>query len=89
MSEPAAPPSDADVLVALAQIEAEANARRDELRRIAAALPAAISRRSMLRSLGGDLLHAPNKGDIIRRAVAKLGRAPAAAIKRLRSRSRA
>ena len=75
---------DAELLRRLDALEAESNARREELRRIAAQLPAAISRRSMLRSLVGDLRRAPNKGDIAKRALAKLGRAPGAAVKRIR-----
>jgi hypothetical protein len=74
----------AELLRRLDALEAESNDRREQLRLIADRLPAAISRRSMLRSLARDLRRAPNKGDIARRAIAKLGRAPGAVVKRLR-----
>ncbi len=72
----------------LDRLRAEANARRDELRQIAADLPAAMSRRALLRALVGDVRRAPNKGEIVKRGLAKLGRAPRRALRRI-SRPRA
>lgn len=74
--------TDDDVLRALDALEAESNARREELKRIAAQLPAAMSRRQVLRSLASDLRHAPRKGEIVRRGLLKLARAPRAAWRR-------
>jgi hypothetical protein len=48
--------------------------RRVELREIAAQLPEALSRRTILRKIAGDIRHAPEKGDIAGRAARKLGR---------------
>ena len=48
--------------------------RRAELREIAAQLPDALSRRTILRKIAGDIRHAPDKGDIAGRAARKLGR---------------
>ena len=90
---PAAPhptPADRDELLArLDALEAESNARRAELRRLAAELPVAVSRRAMVRSLAVDLRHAPGKRMIVRRAVAKLARAPRAVWRRVTGRARA
>jgi hypothetical protein len=79
---------DTDVLGQLALIEAESNARREELRRIAAELPAAISRRALVRSMVVDLRHSPNKGAIARRSLSKLLHAPLHAAKRVQLRLR-
>jgi hypothetical protein len=81
--------SDADVLRQLALLEAEANARRDELRRIAAELPATVSRRALVRAMIVDFRSSPNKGAIVRRGVSKLLHAPLHAAKRMQLRLRA
>lgn len=81
--------TDADVLARLDVLEAESNARRAELRRLAAELPVAVSRRAVVRSLVADLRHAPGKRAIARRAAAKLARAPRAAWRRVGGRARA
>lgn len=80
-------PSD-DVLVQLALIEAESNARREELRRIAAELPATVSRRALLRAIVDDFRASPNKGAIVRRSISKLLHAPLHAAKRVQLRLR-
>jgi hypothetical protein len=79
---------DADVLRHLDQLEAESNARREELRRIAAALPATVSRRALLKSILFDFRQSPNKGAIVRRAVTKVVYAPLHAVKRVQLRLR-
>jgi hypothetical protein len=86
-------PSDADVpdthvLRQLALIEAESNARREELRRIAAELPATVSRRALVRAMVSDLRASPNKGAIVRRGTSKILRAPLHAAKRVQLRLR-
>ena len=81
-------PPDADVLSQLEQLEAESNARRDELRRIAAELPAAVSRRALMRAMVADLRSSPDKGAVVRRGAAKVLRAPLHAAKRLQLRLR-
>jgi len=59
----------------LDELQRESERRRAELREIAAQLPAAMSRRAILRSIVVDIRCAPNKGVIVKRAVRKLGRA--------------
>ena len=81
-------PSDDDVLAQLAVIEAESNARREELRRIAAELPATVSRRALVRAMANDFRASPNKGAIVRRSISKLLHAPLHAAKRVQLRLR-
>jgi hypothetical protein len=81
-------PSDADVLGQLALLEAEANIRREELRRIAAELPATVSRRALTRAIVADFRASPNKGAIVRRAFSKVLHAPLHAAKRVQMRLR-
>ena len=81
-------PSDDDVLAQLALIEAESNARREELRRIAAELPATVSRRALVRAMVNDFRTSPNKGAIVRRSISKLLHAPLHAAKRVQLRLR-
>ena len=80
---------DTDVLEELDELEAASNARRDELRRIAADLPAAISRRALFRSVVHDIRQSPNKAMIVRRAFTKVACAPLHAAKRLQLKLRA
>jgi hypothetical protein len=58
--------------------------RRAELREIAAQLPEALSRRTILRKIAGDIRHAPDKGDIAGRGVRKVGRTAGQAVRSLR-----
>ena len=81
-------PSDDDVLAQLALIEAESNARREELRRIAAELPATVSRRALVRAMVNDVRTSPNKAAIVRRSISKLLHAPLHAAKRVQLRLR-
>jgi hypothetical protein len=82
-------PPDPELLAALDRLEAESNARREELKALAIQIPATISRRALLRSVASDLRHSPNKAAILKRAVTKLARAPLHAAKRLQLRLRA
>jgi hypothetical protein len=79
---------DTDILGQLALIEAESNARREELRRISAELPATVSRRALVRALVTDLRASPNKGAILRRGTSKILHAPLHAAKRVQLRLR-
>ncbi len=76
------------VLERLSELEAQSDARRRELRALAEQVPAAISRRALLRAAVADLRDAPNKGEIASRGARKLGRAPIAAARRVRDRLR-
>jgi hypothetical protein len=79
---------DADVLRQLDELQAESNARREELRRIAADLPATMSRRALVRAIYVDFRHSPNKGAIVRRSASKVAHAPLHAAKRAQLRLR-
>ena len=90
---PASDPSGANPSVEeqLDALQRASEARRAELREIAAQLPEALSRRTLLRKLAGDIRHAPEKGDIAGRAVRKVGRSvgeSARSLRRLVTRSR-
>lgn len=61
---------------ALSALTTEALARRAEVRAFAEELPAAMSRRAVVAGLLRDIVHHPDKPGVVRRAVAKLGRAP-------------
>ena len=64
----------------------EALERRAEIRRLAEELPTAMSRRVLLGQMMRDVTHHPDKAGMLRRAVAKLGRAPRKALRSVRSR---
>lgn len=70
----------------LDELQRQSEARYQELQAIAAQLPAAVSRRAVLRTMAVDLRYAPGKADVIRRALLKLARAPRDASRRIRSR---
>ena len=71
----------------LRALEVESDRRTDELKSLAAEVPAAMSRRSLLASAGADLRNAPNKGEIVVRAWRKLLRLPRALVRRLTRRT--
>ncbi len=56
-------------------------ARRAEVRALAEALPAEVSRNALLREILRDARDHPDKLGVLRRAVRKLGRAPAKALR--------
>jgi hypothetical protein len=66
---------------AIAALRTEALARRAEVRAMAEALPAEISRRTLVRTMFTDALHHPDKAGVVRRGARKLGRAPAKAVR--------
>jgi len=59
----------------------EAIGRRAEVRRLAEQLPAAMSRRVVLRSMAADVAHHPDKIGAAKRLLHKLGRGPRKAVK--------
>jgi chromosome segregation ATPase len=66
---------------ALAELRAEALARRAEVRSLAEELPTAMSRRTVLAAMLRDVRHHPDKRGVIRRGFAKLARAPRKAVR--------
>lgn len=61
---------------ALATLREEAMRRRAEVRSLVEDLPAAMSRRTMVTAMLRDVRHHPDKSGVVRRALAKVGRAP-------------
>jgi hypothetical protein len=76
---------DATIEERLTALERESDARRAELRALAAQVPAAVSRREVVRRAVDDLVRAPDKWGIARRGLRKLARAPRALWRRLAS----
>jgi hypothetical protein len=70
----------------LDELRRQSERRRDELQAIASQLPAAVSRRAVLRAIVVDFRYAPGKADVFRRALLKLARAPRDAYRRIRLR---
>ena len=77
-----APMSDPTVEQRLAELEAASDARRAELRSVLDDLPAALSRRTLVRAAATDLRHAPAKADGMRRGMKKVVRSIKVAIGR-------
>ena len=69
-------------------LRSEALERRAEVRELAESLPTAMSRRALLVQMGHDVRHHPDKGGVVRRGLAKLGRAPAKLARLVRDRWR-
>ena len=66
---------------AIATLREESLARRAEVRAMAEALPAEVSRRTLVRTMIDDAVHHPDKAGVVRRGVRKIGRAPAKAVR--------
>jgi cell division septum initiation protein DivIVA len=64
----------AELDLELATLRDEALERRAEVRRLAEALPTAMSRKALLLQMAHDVRHHPDKRRMLGRAVAKLGR---------------
>lgn len=77
-----APMSDPTVEQRLAELEAASDARRAELRSVLDDLPAALSRRTLVRAAAADLRRAPGKVDVIRRGVKKIARSVKGSVRR-------
>ena len=67
--------------VAIGELRAEALIRRAEVRAMAEALPAEISRRTLVRTMVVEVVRHPDKAGVVRRGVRKAGRAPAKAVR--------
>jgi len=74
----------AEIEERLDALQRESQARRAELRAIAAELPEATSRRALVRSMVHSVAAAPNKPAVVKRIVVKLLRAPADLVRRFR-----
>ena len=77
---------DADGVDELDRLARESAARQRELLAIAAQLPAAVSRRSVLRQMILDLGRAPDKPEVARRVAVKALRTPADLYRRVSGR---
>ena len=66
-------------------LRAEALARRAEVRSLAEALPAALSRHALVTGMLRDVRHHPDKRGVAQRGLRKLGRAPRKVVRILRN----
>ncbi len=71
----------AEVEQEIGVLRSEALARRAEVRAMAEALPAALSRHALVMGMLRDVRHHPDKSGVARRAFRKLGRAPRKAVR--------
>jgi hypothetical protein len=72
----------------LTRLRAEALERRAEVRTLAEAFPAAMSRHALVTGMLRDVRRHPDKKGVVVRAVRKLGRAPRKAVRLVRARLR-
>lgn len=72
----------------IAQLRTDALARRAEVRSLAEAFPAAMSRHALVTAMVRDVRHHPDKKGALTRAIRKLGRAPRKAARLVRERFR-
>lgn len=87
MDAPSRATDDAGIEARLAELERASDERRNELRELIAEMPAALSRRTLVRAAIADLRTAPDKAEIVRRGGAKLLRTPAALVRRVSRRT--
>ena len=79
--------NDPDAIEArLDRLQAESERRRAELRELAASLPAATSRRALVRSMFASVARAPDKPLVAKRTILKVLCTPADLWRRLRAR---
>ena len=76
---------DAVTVEELEQLRDESRRRQAELRELAAALPAAQSRRQLVAQMFSDLARAPDKAGVDRRVVVKVVRTPVDLVRRTRT----
>ncbi|MEP1125036.1 MAG: hypothetical protein ABJH68_14225 [Ilumatobacter sp.] len=74
--------SESDIERRLTALEAASDARRAELRAVLDDLPAALSRRALVRAAAVDLRRAPGKVDVVRRGANKVARTVRAGVVR-------
>ncbi|MEO7397713.1 MAG: hypothetical protein ABIW84_04040 [Ilumatobacteraceae bacterium] len=67
---------------AIEELRADAFERRQQVRALAADLPVAMSRKTLLRQVVGDALHHPDKGGVAVRVVNKARRTVRGAVRR-------
>jgi hypothetical protein len=72
----------------LDELQRESDERRSELRTLAAMVPAATSRRQMVRSMVASVVHAPDKPMVAKRVALKLLRTPSDLVRRARGTGR-
>lgn len=70
----------------LDELQRASQERRAELRALAAEVPAATSRRALLRSMTASLIGVPDKSLVAKRAALKLARTPADLLRRVLAR---
>lgn len=70
----------------LDELQRESQERRAELRALAAELPAATSRRALVRSMTTSVLQAPDKPQVAKRVALKAARTPVELVRRVRAR---
>ena len=70
----------------LDELQRESEERRAELRALAAELPAATSRRALVRSMTASVIGAPDKPLVAKRVALKIVRTPLDLVRRRRSR---
>jgi len=70
----------------IAALRADALERRAEVRSLAEAFPAAMSRHALVIGMLRDVRHHPDKRGVLSRAIRKLGRAPRKAVRLVRGR---
>ncbi len=71
----------------LEEMRAETLARRAEVRALAESLPTAMSRHALLWAMARDARSHPDKAGVVKRAIAKAGRAPGKAVRLVRERT--
>jgi hypothetical protein len=69
----------------LDELQRESEARRSELRALAAQLPEATSRRALVRSMASSVVHAPDKPQVAKRVLLKVARTPVELVRRRRA----
>lgn len=74
-----------DIESRLDELTRESQERKAELRRLAADLPQATSRRAYLSAMAKGVVEAPDKRVVAKRVALKVGRAPADLVRSLRS----
>ncbi|HUF98863.1 MAG TPA: hypothetical protein VMM60_12110 [Ilumatobacter sp.] len=69
----------------LDELQRESEARREELKALAAAMPEATSRRLLVKQMVSELVHAPDRTSVAKRAILKVLRTPTDLVRRVRS----
>ena len=70
----------------LDELQRASDARREELKALAAAMPEATSRRLLVKQMISEIVHAPDRTSVAKRAILKVLRAPTDLVRRVRSR---